>query len=242
MDAGAALRQTAGEFRRPWISFVRASLPLAGLLSLLVAVLLTVPARAAAPQTYRGEAPVASQSEAERNEALKTALAGVVMEQTGDSGILARADVAAAVAEAPHYVLQYQYRRDPGDAGTPPRLVLVAEFDRTAVDAMLGRLGLGNSGVADGAAPDIPTEAAVWIGGVNSADDFARALAELGRLDVVRDAEPMRARGDGMLVHVSLTTDVAHFLDALAVNPAFAVVNGSPPVDGVDATLALAPR
>lgn len=195
----------------------------------------------AAPPTYTGEAPVNSQSDDERAEALKIALANVVIEQSGDSGALARSDVASAVAKADRYVLQFRYKSNPNAAdGAGPRWILVAEFDSTAVDEMLQRLGFGT---AAGTAPveATPSEATVWVGGIRSAEDFARVMAYLGKSNLVRSAQPVRARGDGMLVKLSLATDVKHFLDAVALERTLSVVNGSPPVDGVDATLALSP-
>ena len=46
--------------------------------------------------------------------ALKTALANVVIEQTGDAGVLSRSDVAAAVGKAERYVLQFRYKQNAG--------------------------------------------------------------------------------------------------------------------------------
>lgn len=200
------------------------------------------PARAGHP-TYTGEAPVNSQSDEERAEALKTALANVVIDQTGDSGVLARSDVAAAVAKADRYVLQFRYKQNAAAAdGSGPRLILVAEFDSAAVDDMLQRLGLGAQ-AAVGTAPveATPSEATVWIGGIHSADAYARVIAYLGKNNLVRNAQPAEVRGDGMLVRLSLATDLRHFLDAVGMERTLSVVNGSPPVDGVDATLALGP-
>ena len=95
----------------------------------------------AAPATYTGEAPVNSQGDAERTEALKTALANVVIDVTGDPGVLARSDVASAVGKAERYVLQYRYRQNASGSPDGAKFVLVAEFDSTAVDQMLSRLG-----------------------------------------------------------------------------------------------------
>jgi hypothetical protein len=202
-------------------------------------VLATSPANAG-PATYTGEAPVNSQSDDERVGALKTALANVVIEQTGDSGVLARSDVAGAVAKADRYVLEYRYR--PNAEGASSRWTLVAEFDSAAVDEMLQRLGLGPVSVG-GTAPAeaAPSEATVWIGGIRSADDYVRVMAYLARNNFVRTTEPLRARGEGMEVRLSLTTDLAHFLDVVGMERTLGVVSGAPPVEGIDATLALAP-
>ena len=174
---------------------------------------------------------------------MKTALANVVIQATGDAGVLARSDVAGAVAKAERYVLQYRYRQNAASAdGSGPRLVLVAEFDSGAVDDMLRRLGLGNAAGSDAAAIDAtPTEATVWIAGIRSADEYARVIGYLGKSNFVRAAQPVQARGDGLLVKLSLATDLKHFLDAVGMERVLGVVSAAPPVDGVDATLALVP-
>ena len=215
-------------------------------LKLVFALLLAVLPMAgvhASPSTYTGEAPVNSQSDEERASALKTALANVVIAQTGDPGVLARSDVAAAVGKAERYVLQFRYKQNAIAAdGSGSRLILVAEFDSTAVDEMLQRLGLAAPTVGGTAPIDAtPSEATVWIGGIRSADDYARVISYLGKSNLVRSAQPSEARGDGMLVKLSLGTDLKRFLDAVGLERTLSVVNASPPVEGVDATLALGP-
>ncbi|HEY0180254.1 MAG TPA: DUF2066 domain-containing protein [Dokdonella sp.] len=195
---------------------------------------------AAAPAAYTGQAPVESQSDQDRADALKAALGSVVVERTGDPGVLARADVAKALAQAERYVLQFQYRPNPG-ADAAPKFVLVAEFDSSAVDAMLQRLGLGEpSGAAGAVASDAAVDASVWIGGIRDADDYAHVIGYLAKNNFVRGAQPMRARGDGMLVKLTLATDLAHFLDVVGTERTLSVVGAATPADGADATLALA--
>jgi hypothetical protein len=203
-----------------------------------LALMLLVPlAGAAAPAGYTGEAPVASQSDEDRAEALKAALASVVVARTGDAALPARPDVAKALAQAERYVLQYQYRR--GSAEDGGRMVLVAQFDGAAVDRLLQRFGAG-PGAEQAAAPETPTEATVWIGGIRNADDYARVIGYLGRNNFVRGAQPMRARGDGLLVRLSLATDLAHFLDVVNMERTLGV-DASAKTDGADAVLALVP-
>jgi hypothetical protein len=197
----------------------------------------------AAPTTYSGEAPVASQSEGERAAALKSALADVVIRLSGDAGILARGDVAGAVAEADKYVLQYRYRRDVGvdEAGGSPtdRLFLVAEFDSRAVDRMLAGLGLGP---AQAAAPDVaPSERRIWVSGIHSASDYARGIGYLARQAQVRQSWPIEARADGVLVRLSLAGDLVRWLEIVDNEGVLRVNSASPPLDGIDATLSLIP-
>jgi len=204
--------------------------------------LLAAPGLRAAPSTYTGEAPVDSQSDDDRAEALKIALANVIIDQTGDAGVLSRSDVAAQLAKADRYMLQFKYRQNPGAADTgAPKLTLIAEFDAAAVDKMLQALGLASAGVAGAPIEATPSDVTVWIGGIRSADDYARVIGYLARSNLVKATQPKQARGDGMLVRLSLVTDLKHFLDAVAIERQLSVVNGAPPVDGIDATLALGP-
>ena len=208
----------------------------------LVLALLAPLAPALAPATYTGTAPVNSQSDADRVGALQTALANVVIAQTGDSSVMARPDVAKAVGEAERYVLQYQYKHN-SDADDTAKMTLVAQFDSAAVDKMLSRLGIGNgSGSEDKAAlSETPSEATVWIAGIQNTNDYVRVIGYLARNNFVRGAQPMRAHADGILVKLSLATDLAHFLDAVGMERTLSVDAAAPHVDGVDATLALAP-
>lgn len=214
---------------------MRAFFPLRAIVFLLA--LLASAAAPAAPSSYTGEAPVNSQSDEERSGALKTALANVVAVQTGDSGLLARPDVAKAVEQAERYVLQYQYRRG-DDSGA--KYLLVAQFDSTAVNQMLQRLGLGPAGAQTEVAAEAPSEATVWIGGINNANDYARLVGYLARNNFVRNAQPVEARGDGVLVRLSLVSGLTRFLEVVAMERTLGVVAGAK-VEGVDATLALTP-
>ncbi len=214
---------------------------MASLTMLLTIGLLMLPA-IAAPTTYAGESPVADQSEAARAGALKNALAEVVIRLTGDSGILAREKVANAVAAADKYVLQYSYRSDttadPVSGVEKPQLILVAEFDSSAVDRMLS--GLGVSGM--GSTATIQTtvvEKRVWLSGIHSAADYARAVGYLTGQPQVRQFWPMEARGDGILIRVDLAADFAVWLGQVDQDVVMQVNSASPPVQGIDATLAL---
>jgi len=202
------------------------------------------PPLVAAPATYTGEAPVNSQSDAERSGAIKNALAKVVIERSGDAGILARDEVAKAVAKAEQYVLQYRYRRDavvdPASNAPSMQLILVAEFDRAAVDRMLDGLGLGS---AQTSAPvsAAPVDHRIWISGIRSAEDYARGMGYLARQAMVREAWPLEARGDGILVKVAVAGDFSRWLARLGEEAVLQVNSANPPIDGIDATLVLQP-
>lgn len=327
---------------------------------------------------YAGEVPVPDQSDGQRVEALRNALAQVVVKLTGDKSVLANEAVAKAVGEAERYVQQYQYRQEVvTDNGVPAiRLSLVAQFDRGAVDRLVRERGLkvwataarapiltwialddGNGprlvadandagaramaqagerrGVAlawpaladDGQAAlatqsiwdgdvaglsasasryqtdsiligqlrrvgdtwvarwtlaiggqaqpawesrgaDLPTalaagadgaadrvggrsaavpeerritSARVWISGLHSAQDYARVYEALGRNDLVREFVPEQARGDGLLLKMTLNLALDRWLSYLPPDGALRLVSAQPPIDGVEATLALNP-
>lgn len=231
MDALARFRQTCGIARQTETPDVRSLIPCRVLVALLAWL---VPlAVLAAPGAYTGEAPVNSQSDEDRAAALKIALANVVVAQSGDSGAPGRPDVAKAIEQAERYVLQYQYRRG-GDAS---KFVLVAQFDSTAVDKLLRRNG-GTGAEAE--AVDAPAEATVWIGGINDANDYARVIAYLARNNFVRNAQPIEARGDGVLVRLSLSSGLARFVEAAEMERVLGAKAGAR-VDGADAALALTP-
>ena len=199
---------------------------------------------AAAPTTYTGEAPVANQSESARSDALKTALADVVIRLSGDPGILARSEVAEAVAGAEKLVLQYSYRRDSSvdevSGSVVSGLVLVAEFDSAAVDRMLSGFGLAGAGSA-AAVDSTPSERRIWLSGIHSAADYARGLGYLSKQSLVRQAWPLEARGDGILVRVVVAGEFSRWLGQVDQDGVMKVNSASPPVQGLDATLALNP-
>ncbi len=213
-----------------------------GLLVFVLVSSLLATTAIAAPTTYTGEAPVANQSESARAGALKTALADVVIRLSGDPGILARNEVANAVAGADKLVLQYRYRRDntidQASGAASSQLVLVAEFDSLAVDRMLA--GFGVAGAGSGAAIDsTPVEKRIWLSGIHSASDYARALGYLTRQSLVRQSWPIEARGDGILVRLVLAGDFNRWLGLVGADNVLQVNSASPPVQGIDATLAL---
>ncbi|MDR2012235.1 MAG: DUF2066 domain-containing protein [Rhodanobacter sp.] len=197
-------------------------------------------AQAAAPDGYVGEAPVASQADGERAQALKTALSNVIVAQTGNSGALERPDVAKAIAQADRYVLRYSYRRNPdaaADSGVPA-LTLVAQFDSAAVDALLQRLGL-TAADTHATATETSSGVMVWIDGIHNAGDYVRVMGYLARSNLVRDAQPIQANANGIRVRLSLTGGLAHFLDTVGLEHTLAVSNTPAPGERVDATLAL---
>jgi len=203
-------------------------------LLLVLAVWLAAPAFAAG--LYTGEVPVNSQSEGDRNEGLKAALAQVFTKVGGDASILTRPEIAKAVAGASRYVQQYQYTQDAATS----HLMLSAQFDRDAIDQVLGNATSKNGDAAPAAVDTKPQSYRVWVRGVGSADAYARLVGTLSRNELVRGVQAEQARGDGVELKIDTVGPLQRVLDSLGNGP-IRVANAKPPVDGVDALLEMQP-
>lgn len=102
---------------------------------LLLWVALSAPAGAA---LHEATVPVADRSEAARQQAVRAALAEVLVRLSGDPALPQQAGSAPLLAEAGRYLQQYQYEGSEG-AGT---LMLRAGFDAAALEAQLRRQGV----------------------------------------------------------------------------------------------------
>jgi hypothetical protein len=204
----------------------------------LFAVLLS--AAAAAGGLYTAQVPVTSQDEAERAQALKTALGQVITRASGDPAALGRPEVVKALAQADRYVQQFQYQQDAvTESGQPQvRLTLVAQFDRDAVDRLVG--GGAKETVADGPsapADTVPGTYHIWVGGIRSGRDYARVIGALSGSESVRDVQVELTRGDGMQLRVATASSLTRLLDNVNAGSVMRVTNAKPPVDGIDALL-----
>ncbi len=209
---------------------------------LVLACLSPVLSRAAA-SLYTGQVPVNSQAEGERAEALKSALAQVVIKLSGDNTVLTRPGVAKAIANAERYMQQYQYIQDAStDAGQPQaRLYLVAQFDHDAVDQLMRDLELIHGSGDSAAQPAAEVQSGtyrVWVSGVRSAEDYARLIGSLSRNELVRSVRAEQARGDGVQLKLDVNGPLPRLLESLSLGPVH-VLNAKPPVDGVDALLGM---
>ena len=193
-------------------------------------------AQALAAGLYTGEVPVNSQSEGDRNEGLKGALAQVFTKVGGDATILTRPDIAKAVAGASRYVQQYQYTQD----ASTGHMMLSAQFDRDAIDQLLGNSVAKGGDAAPAVIDTKPQSYRVWVGGVNSADAYARLVGTLSRNELVRGVQAEQARGDGVELKIDIIGPLQRLLDSLGNGP-LRVANAKPPVDGVDALLDMQP-
>ena len=218
-------------------------------LRLVLSLFLLLPAPfALADSLYTGQVPVASQSEADTAAGLSAALSQVLAKLTGDNAVANRPGVAKAVAQPNRYVQQYQFAQDVGTEGGQPqvRLSLVAQFDHAAVDKLLADLGLTRAGGSAADAPAAPAAVVdtrpqtfrVWVSGVNSANDYARAVGTLSRNELVRSVQAESARNDGVELRVEVNGPLQRLLESLGSGPV-RVLNAAPPVEGVDALLSV---
>jgi hypothetical protein len=138
-------------------------------------------------------------------------------------------------------VQQYQYTQETvtENGQAQPRLNLVAQFDRDAVDQLLRDLGLVHPAAGD-TAPSVvdtkPQTYRVWVSGVRSADSYARLVGSLSHNELVRGVQAEQARGDGVELKLDVIGPLSRLLDSLGPGPLH-VLNAKPPVEGVDALL-----
>lgn len=200
---------------------------------------------AASDPAYSADVPVNSQSDDDRIIGLRLALGQVLARLSGDASAVNRGDVAKALAQAPNYVQQYQYVRatDTSNNVAPAPLLLNAQFDPIAVDELMRKLHLGaHESETSGVIPDHTGSVRVWISGLHSVADYARAMAALAGSENVITATPQRTHDDGILVVLKLRNGVQRLLENLA---AAQILNPLPetktPIDGVDLQLTFHP-
>jgi len=209
---------------------------------LLFAVACTL-ARAGA--LYTAQVPVNSQADEERGSALRNALAQVIVKVSGDAAIVAKPDVAKAIASADKYVQQYQYSQEVVTENGQPQvhLNLVAQFDRDAVDRVIADA----SGVTRQTGAETPPAEAqsgtyrVWVSGIESAEDYARLIGSLRHNELLRGLQVEQARGDGVQLRLDAASSLPRLLESLASGPVH-VLNAKPPVEGIDALLGMQPN
>lgn len=242
IDVRAAIRQTGHD--RPTGSKPLRRLPAAVVFPVLALLAGLLAGAAHGGGLYTAQVPVASQSDADRAEGLKAALIQVVARVSGEAGAAGRPEVAKAIGQAERYVQQFQYQQeavtDNGQAEV--RLTLVAQFDRDAIDRLLGAGAAAAkeaSAEAPAAVPEtVPGTFHVWVAGVRTPNDYARLMGALAGNDFVRDAQVELARGDGVQLRLATSVPLARALDGWSV---VRVTNANPPVDGIDALLDLKP-
>ena len=200
---------------------------------------------------YTGAAPVNSQSDADRAGALRTALGQVLIKLSGDSAVLNRPDVAKAIGRADRYMQQYSYQPNMSADPAQPRLLLVVQFDRSSIDALLHDLNAGGAGNTP--PPAAGTDSAnapvavggsyrLWIGGLRSAEDYARLIGALSGNEQVRALRVERAQANTVQIRVDTRGALQTLLDSLdTTRVAHRPKDAPPAVAGIDALLEFEP-
>jgi len=89
---------------------------------------------------YEAAVDVPGQDEASRAAALPAALAGVLLRLTGDPTVTTDPALRDELAKAAQWLQTYRYQQEADPSGTP-RTLLIARFDRAAVDELVSRSG-----------------------------------------------------------------------------------------------------
>jgi len=113
-------------------------------LFLAVFIVVAVSPAASTAELYTGSVTVANQGAGERARALPLALRQVLVKVSGDARIADDPSVAGALGQAGAIMLQATYRQDvlTGATGAQSRVTtLLAQFDRSGVDAILRKAG-----------------------------------------------------------------------------------------------------
>ncbi len=152
---------------------------------------------AAAADPFSARVPVADDSNATRDQALREALSRVL------ETVVGRKDPAFApmLSRAPQWAQQYGLVSDSGESG----LALVARFDEQAVKDALSARGLPVFGID----ASMIEGWALQIAGVHAASDYSQLIDYLGSLRGVRRVEVEELRDDLLRLRLTVEGGVA---------------------------------
>lgn len=192
-------------------------------LAFLLMLLLAAPVLAQ-PGDYSARVPVADQTAATRDAALRNALREVLGRVSGEPQ---SADLLPILPRAAALVQQYSY--ETGEAG----LELVAAFDGRAVDKALREQGLPVWGVYAG----IVQEIRVSVSGVQDAAGYARALTQLRSQPGVKSLAVSAVHGARLELRMRVEGGADRLAGALSVGRVLA--RDAYPANGEDLALQL---
>nr|VFK11241.1 MAG: hypothetical protein BECKLPF1236B_GA0070989_102122 [Candidatus Kentron sp. LPFa] len=98
-------------------------------------------------QLYQAEAPVADESESERNKAMRAALLQVMIKRSGQRGLANRPGMARILQRPERHMQQFRYRSERevlSDKSASPasRLIFQVQFDSVSVDRLLRKANI----------------------------------------------------------------------------------------------------
>lgn len=146
-------------------------------LFLVLMLLCAGPVQAQVLDAYEGRAPLADPSPAQRDKALREALAQVLARVSGATGIAGSGRTAPILARANQLLRSVSY-----DNSDPAQPLLVASFNPAAVEEALKQAGLPVWGVLAGQLESVDLR----VSGVDSPRAYARALSALQGLPMVK--------------------------------------------------------
>lgn len=160
---------------------------------ILLAILLLQPfafARAVEVEgLYEAEVAVAGQDLVTRTDAMRVALAEVLVKVSGNRNVGTVAGIADLINNAPQYVQQYVYRNAPVPPGqrptSPPARNLWVRFDRDGLNKLLRQAGIGIWGRARPALVlwlDMPEQKQRAILGADSRPEWKQFIDQIAKM------------------------------------------------------------
>lgn len=166
------------------------------------------PLQAQVMDAYEGRAPLADQSPAQRDKALREALSQVLARVSGATGIAGSGRTAGILARANSLLRSVSY-----DNSDPAQPVLVASFNPAAVEEALKQAGLPVWGVLAGQLEDVELR----ITGVDSPRAYARAMASLQGLPMVKSLFVAEALNQTLYLRLQVEGGAGRLSGALSV-------------------------
>jgi uncharacterized protein len=175
---------------------------------LLLWALLAMPALAQLQGAYEGRASAEDQTPATRERALREALAQVLARVSGNAAVAADGRTAPILARAESLLRSVAYQ-----PGEPGKLTLVANFDPAGVEAALKEARLPVWGVIAGDIESVDLR----VHGVATVAAYARLLAALQELPMVRALAVTESEGGSLLLRLEVEGGAGRLAGALSV-------------------------
>ena len=170
--------------------------------------LLALAAHAQAPEDYQARVPVADESANARGKALREGMKEVIVRVSGDRGAASGTRGKNLLARASQLARTVGYETDPEKG-----LVLVADFNPTALDAALRENGLPVFGVFAGNVERV----SLSLTNITTAGDYARAIAHLRAQPGVRALAVTQTDGVTLELDLQVEGGAGRLAGALSV-------------------------
>ncbi len=163
-------------------------------------------------ELYSDEVPVQGQSAKERSQAIKKALAGVLVKVSGDFGAANSSQFSAAYAQAADFLLRYRYLVLENELLWEEgyRQMLRVDFDSNAINQFLRQSGfstLESSGLA--------ALVRLTVTGVSSVEDYAYLTHYLLSLNEVADVQVEMVNPEQVVLKLGVRNGIAELMYAM---------------------------